>query len=99
MREVTATKQMARNPRRRSGSAIRFLVSDEETRGPIDWPALEKIEYHSGSGLPPVAETAVLCYRCLGVKRTVADVVEMRSDFCQLDRQLRMKRQEIAFRV
>ena len=99
IREVAATKQMGRNPRRRSGGAIRFLVADKETRGAIDRPALEKIQYHPGSGLPPVAETAVLCYHCSGVKRTVADVVEMRSDFCQLDRQLRMKGQEIAFRV
>ena len=80
MREVAAAKHKARNPRRRGGGAIRFLVADEETRGAIDWPAFEKIQYHPGSGLPPVAEPAVPCYRCLGVKRTVADVVEVRSD-------------------
>jgi len=90
MREVTAAKQVARNPGRRSGGAIRFFVADEKTRGAIDWPALEKIQYHPGSGLPPVADAAVLCHHCLGVKRTVADVVEMRTDHCQLDRQLRM---------
>ncbi len=90
MREIAAAKQMARNSGRRSGGAIRFFVADKKTRGAIDRPAPEKIQYHPGSGLPPVADSAVLCYRCLGVKRTVPDVVEVRSDLCQLDCQLRM---------
>src|SRR5580693_10211384 len=99
MCEVPAAKQMARNPSRCSGGAIGFLVADEKTRGAIDRPALEKIHYHPGSGFPPLADAAVLCYRCLGVKRTIAYVVEMRSDLRQLDRQLRMKREQIVFRV
>ena len=98
MREIAAAKQMARNPGRSRRGAIRFFVADEKTRGAIDRPALEKIQYHTGSGFPPVADAAVLCYRCLGVKRTVADVVEVSSDLCQLDCQLRMKRQQIGFR-
>jgi hypothetical protein len=99
MREVAAAKPMARNPGRRGGGAIRFLVADEKTRGAIDRPAPEKIQYHPGSGLPPVADAAVFCYRCFRVKRTVADVVEVRSNLGELDQQLRMKRQYIVFRV
>jgi hypothetical protein len=88
--EVAAAKQMARNAGGRSGGAVRFLVADEKTRGAIDRPALEKIQYHPGSGLPPVADAAVFWHRCLGVKRAIADVVETRSDPGQLDGQLRM---------
>src|SRR5271156_2763952 len=99
MREVAAAKQMARNAGRHSCVAVRFLVADKKTRGAIDRPALEKIQYHPGSGLPPIADAAVLRHRCSGVKRTVANVVEMRSDLCQLDRQLRMQRQQIVFLV
>jgi hypothetical protein len=99
MREVTGAKQMARNAGRRSGVAVRFLVADKKIRGAIDRPALEKIQYHPGSGFPPIADAAVLRHRCSGVKWTVANVVEMRSDLCQLDRQLRMQGQQIVFRV
>ena len=94
MRKVAGAKQMARNAGHPSGVAVQFLVADKKTRGAIDRPALEKIQYHPGSGLPPVADAAVLRHRCSGVKRTVADVVEMRSDLRQLDRQLRMQRQK-----
>ena len=85
MRKVAAREQLARNPRR-GGGAIRCLVADKEARGVIHRPAIEKIQYHSGGWFTPVADLAVFWHCRLWVKRTVADVVEVRSQLCQFDR-------------
>ena len=99
MRKVSAREEMACNARRGGGGAIRFLVADKEARGMIHGPAIEKIQDHSGRGFTPVADLAVFWHCRLRVKWAVANVVEVRSHFRQLDRQLRMEHGEIVLRV
>jgi hypothetical protein len=43
--------RMIRNAGRSGGGPIRLLVADKEARNPIDRPAIEKIQYHSGGWL------------------------------------------------
>jgi len=90
---------MTRDPGIAGGNAIRFSVTDQKTRFGVDGPALEEIQNHPRCGFAPVTGATILGKYGIGVKRAIANVVEMGSRQCELRRELRMECADITLRV
>ena len=90
---------MAFKPCSSGGRAISFTIANQKARSGIDRPAPEKVQNHPRRGLTPVAGAAVFGKHGIGVKRAVANIVEMSSYECEVDRELRMQRTHIIFSV
>src|SRR6266478_1052457 len=81
------------------GCAIRWLIADQKARFPIHGPAPQEIQYHPRRRLAPVADAAIFGTNSLRVERAIADIVEMSSSCCELDRKLRMEIPHIFLRI
>ena len=90
---------MALDPGVAGGGAVRFSVANQKTRFGVDGPATEEIQNHPRRGFAPVAGATILGKYAIGVKRAIADVVEMGSRQCELRRELRMEGAHIILTV
>ena len=84
---------------RSRGGKIAVAVADEKAAFPVHRPTAQQIDEHPRRRLAPVARPAESRVRRLGVKRAIADVVDMGARARQFRGKVVVEREQFRFRI
>src|SRR5437870_5684011 len=78
---------------------ISRLITDQKARSPIDRPTPQQVEDHPRRRLAPVAVLTIAALDCIGMIRTISNVVKVSARSGELCRKVGVHRAHIIFRV